>query len=71
MPKAFKRGELFEWNSEAGRVQGVIVRKLVSEHPPQRLYAPRLETAIRHRLKTDHVIIHKGPALRHLRVKKR
>jgi len=30
MPKAFKRGELFEWNSEAGRVQGVIVRKFVS-----------------------------------------
>ena len=30
MAKAFKRGDLVEWNSEAGRVRGVIVRKLVS-----------------------------------------
>jgi hypothetical protein len=28
--KAFKRGDLVEWNSEAGRVRGVIVKKLVS-----------------------------------------
>jgi hypothetical protein len=26
MPKAFKRGDLVEWNSEAGRVRGVIAK---------------------------------------------
>ena len=29
MPNAFKRGDLVEWNSEAGRVRGVIVKKVV------------------------------------------
>ena len=33
MPKAFKRGDLVEWNSEAGRVRGVIVKKAGVEHP--------------------------------------
>jgi len=27
MAKAFKRGDHVEWNSEAGRVSGVIVKK--------------------------------------------
>jgi hypothetical protein len=27
MSNAFKRGDLVEWNSEAGRVRGVIVKK--------------------------------------------
>jgi hypothetical protein len=30
MAKTFKRGDLVGWNSEAGRVRGVIVKKLVS-----------------------------------------
>lgn len=30
MPKTFKRGDLVEWNSEAGRVRGVIVKKVVA-----------------------------------------
>jgi hypothetical protein len=30
MVKTFKRGDLVEWNSEAGRVRGVVVKKLVS-----------------------------------------
>jgi hypothetical protein len=73
MPKAFKRGELVEWNSEAGRVQGVIVEKLVSNI--------RLNGYVRHAshtepqyviksVKTDHVAIDKGQALRHVRAKK-
>lgn len=72
--KAFKRGDLVEWNSEAGRVRGVIVRKLVSNI--------RLQGSVRHAsnaepqyviksVKTDHVAIHRGEALRHVRAKTR
>ena len=74
MPKVFKRGDLVEWNSEAGHVRGVIVKKLVSNI--------RLNGYVHHAsnadpqyviksVKTDHVAIHKGQALRHVRVKKR
>ena len=74
MAKAFKRGDLVEWNSEAGRVRGVIVRKLVSNI--------RLQGSVRHAsnaepqyviksVKTDHVAIHRGEALRHVRATKR
>ncbi|MGB7438503.1 MAG: DUF2945 domain-containing protein [Candidatus Acidiferrum sp.] len=31
MSKAFKRGDHVEWNSEAGRVRGVIVMKVISD----------------------------------------
>ena len=31
MAKAFKRGDHVEWNSEAGRVRGIIVKKVVSD----------------------------------------
>jgi len=74
MPKAFKRGDLVEWNSEAGRVRGVIVKKVVSDI--------RLKGYVHHAskaepqyviksVKTDHVAIHKGSALRHARAKTR
>ena len=72
--KAFKRGDVVEWNSEAGRVRGIIVKKLVSN--------VRLNGYVHHAsnaepqyviksVKTDHVAIHKGEALRHVRAKKR
>ena len=72
--KAFKRGDLVEWNSEAGRVRGVIVKKLVSNI--------RLKGYVHHAskadpqyviksVKTGHVAIHKGQALSHVRAKKR
>src|SRR5258706_8643535 len=31
MPKIFRRGDHVEWNSEAGRVRGVIIKKVVSD----------------------------------------
>jgi len=31
MPKIFMRGDHVEWNSEAGRVRGVIMKKVVSD----------------------------------------
>ncbi|MGB6788105.1 MAG: DUF2945 domain-containing protein [Candidatus Acidiferrales bacterium] len=67
MSKAFKRGDHVEWNSEAGRVRGVILKKVVftirfkgylhhaSKDEPQ--YIIKSD-------KTDHIAIHKGKALK-------
>lgn len=74
MAKTFRRSDLVEWNSEAGRVRGVVVKKLVSN--------TRVNGYVHHAskadpqyviqsVKTDHVAIHKGQALRHVRAKKR
>jgi Hypervirulence associated proteins TUDOR domain len=69
MPKTFKHGDHVEWNSEAGRVRGVIVMKVISnvrfkgythhasKDEPQ--YIIESDT-------TDHVAIHKGQALKHV-----
>ena len=72
MPKTFRRGDHVEWNSEAGRVRGVIIKKVVSNI--------RIKGYVHHASrdepqyliqsdKTDHVAIHKGKALRHIRTK--
>jgi hypothetical protein len=70
MRQAFKHGDLVEWNSEAGRVRGVIVKKIVrdirfkgylhhaSKDEPQ--YIIKSD-------KTDHIAIHKGKALKHVK----
>ncbi|HEX2663175.1 MAG TPA: DUF2945 domain-containing protein [Candidatus Acidoferrum sp.] len=70
MDKMFKRGDHVEWNSEAGRVRGVILKKVVSD--------ARFKGYVHHATrkepqyfiksdKTDHIAIHKGGALRLLR----
>ena len=67
MTKTFKRGDHVEWNSEAGRVRGIIVKKVVSD--------VRIKGYVHHATKnepqyfiksdkTDHIAIHKGAALR-------
>jgi hypothetical protein len=72
MPKTFKRGDHVEWNSEAGRVRGVITKKVVSD--------VRLKGYVHHATKdepqyfiksdkTDHIAIHKGGALRLLKAR--
>jgi hypothetical protein len=70
MPKMFKVGDHVRWNSEAGLVSGVIIRRLTtntrvkgythhaSKQEPQ--YMIKSD-------KTDHVAIHKGSALHLLR----
>lgn len=70
MEKTFKRGDHVRWNSEAGKVSGVIIKKIVanfrfkgyvhhaSKDEPQ--YLIRSD-------KSDHVAIHKGKALTRLR----
>jgi len=72
MTKSFKRGDHVEWNSEAGRVRGVIIRKVTSDthfkgyvhhaskEEPQYLIKSE---------KTDHVAIHKGRALKRVRAR--
>lgn len=70
MSKTFKRGDHVAWNSEAGRVRGVIIKKIVSD--------VRFKGYVHHATKkepqyfiksdkTDHIAIHKGSALRFLR----
>ena len=67
MKKSLKRGDHVEWNSEAGRVRGIITKKVTSnvnfngyvhhasKSEPQ--YFIRSD-------KTDHVAVHKGGALK-------
>ena len=72
MPKMFRRGDHVEWNSEAGTVRGVIIKKVVSN--------TRIKGYVHHASreepqyliqsdKTDHVAIHKAKALRHIQAK--
>lgn len=72
MAKAFKRGDHVQWNSEAGRVSGVIVKKVVSDI--------RFKGYVHHASKdepqyviksdkTDHIAIHKGRALRRIKTR--
>jgi hypothetical protein len=69
MSKTFHIGDHVRWNSEAGLVRGVIIRRLTSN--------TRWKGYIRHASKaepqyviksdkTDHIAVHKGTALRHV-----
>jgi hypothetical protein len=70
MARTFKSGDHVAWNSEAGRVRGVILKKVVSD--------VRFKGYVHHATrdepqffiksdKTEHIAIHKGSALRLLR----
>jgi hypothetical protein len=70
MAHEFKAGDHVEWNSEAGRVRGTILKKFTSE--------TEFKGYIRHASKdepqyliksdkTDHLAMHKGSALKKLR----
>jgi DUF2945 family protein len=67
MARSFKRGDHVSWDSEAGRVRGTVIKKLVSDlrfkgyvHHASREEPQYLIKSD----KTDHVAIHKGRALR-------
>jgi hypothetical protein len=67
MPKAFKIGDHVQWNSEAGRVSGVIIKKLTSDTKVKGYVHHASRQAPQYVIKsdkTDHVAIHKGTALR-------
>ena len=74
MAKGYKRGDHVEWNSEAGRVRGVVLKKVVSN--------VRFKGYVHHASKddpqyiiksdkTDHIAIHKGRALKRLEAQTR
>jgi DUF2945 family protein len=74
MGKSFKRGDVVEWNSEAGRVRGVILKRVVANtrfkgymHHASRADPQYLIKSV----KTDHIAMHKGQALTHVRRKTR
>ncbi len=70
MAKLFKVGDHVSWNSEAGRVTGRIVR-LHTKNVNYKGYvhhATKAEPQYEIKSdKTDHIALHKGTALRHMR----
>jgi hypothetical protein len=70
MTRSFRRGDRVEWNSEAGRVRGTILRKVVSDmrFKGYTRHASKADPQyIIKSLKTDHIAIHKGQALTRVR----
>lgn len=67
MRKTFHVGDRVRWNSEAGRVSGVIIKKATSD-TKFKGYAHHASKESPQYLiksdKTEHVAIHKGTALR-------
>lgn len=69
MAQSFKRGDHVEWNSEAGRVRGVIVKRIMSDVCVKGYVHHASKDEPQYIIKsdkTDHVAIHKGQALTHL-----
>jgi hypothetical protein len=70
----FKVGDHVEWNSEAGRVRGTIMKKITSrvQFKGYTVHASAEEPQYQiHSDKTDHVAMHKGSALKKLPRRKR
>jgi hypothetical protein len=73
MATSFKRGDLVEWNSEAGRVRGTIQKKVTREilwKGYKRHASAAQPQYIIKSAKTDHLAIHKGSALKKIRSRK-
>lgn len=70
MTRGLRVGDRVGWNSEAGRVTGIIFRKITSEivFKGYRRHASKDEPQYLIKSdKTDHVAIHKATALRRIR----
>jgi hypothetical protein len=70
MATTFKRGDHVAWNSEAGRVSGTVIKKLVSDVKLKGYTHHATKEEPQYFIKsdkTDHVAIHKGSALRLLK----
>ena len=66
MPKDFKIGDRVRWNSEAGLVSGVIIRKVTADTNFKGYThhaSPQTPQYLIKSDKTDHIAIHKGSAL--------
>lgn len=67
MPKTFKIGDHVRWNSEAGRVSGVVINKITSDTMFKGYVHHASREAPQYLIKSDkteHIAIHKGTALR-------
>lgn len=67
MSKMFKPGDHVTWNSEAGRVRGTIVKKVVSDRKFKGYTHHATKEEPQYFIKsdkTDHLAVHKGSALR-------
>lgn len=67
MLKPFKIGDRVRWNSEAGRVSGVIIEKITTDTRFKGYVhhaSPEVPQYLIKSDKTEHVAIHKGAALR-------
>jgi DUF2945 family protein len=70
MAHEFKVGDHVEWNSEAGRVRGTILRKITSEIDFKGYTVHASKEQPQFLIKsdnTDHLAMHKGSALKKLR----
>ena len=66
MPKTFNVGDHVRWNSEAGRVSGIIIKKITSDTRFKGYVHHASRDAPQYLIKsdtTDHIAIHKGSAL--------
>lgn len=66
MTTDFKIGDLVEWNSEAGRVQGIIKKKITKKiiFKEYTVHASKKEPQyLIESTKTGHLAMHKGSAL--------
>ena len=67
MSKVFNIGDHVKWNSEAGRVSGVITRKVTSDMKFKGYVRHASRETPQYLIKTDkteHIAVHKGTALR-------
>ena len=74
MAHDFKVGDHVEWNSEAGRVQGTIKKKITTEitFKGYKVHASKEEPQYLIKSdKTDHLAMHKGSALKKIAKGKR
>ncbi|MGZ4961925.1 MAG: DUF2945 domain-containing protein [Limisphaerales bacterium] len=72
MKQVFKVGDHVEWNSEVGRVRGVIKKKVTSPVKFKSYTARASKEEPQYLLKsdkTDHLAMHKGTALKKLKRK--
>jgi hypothetical protein len=72
MKHEFKVGDNVSWNSEAGRVQGTIKKKITAEitFKGYKVHASKEEPQYLIKSnKTDHMAMHKGSALRKINKK--
>jgi len=68
--RPFKRGDHVEWNSEVGRVRGIVQKKVTREivFKGYKRHASKEEPQyIIKSDKTDHIAIHKGSALKKIK----